>query len=69
VQPLHEPLSERELEILSLMASGLSNADIAQRLYLSIATVKKHGTNIFGKLEADGRHAAIARARDLRLIR
>lgn len=68
-QPLHEPLSERELEILSLMASGLSNADIAQRLYLSIATVKKHGTNIFGKLEADGRHAAIARARDLRLIR
>jgi LuxR family maltose regulon positive regulatory protein len=66
---LVDPLSERELEVLGLMAEGLSNSDIASRLYLSVATVKKHGTNIFGKLGATSRQQAIERARGLRLIR
>lgn len=68
-QGLAEPLSERELEVLGLMAEGYSNSDIANRLYLSIATVKKHGTNIFGKLSVANRQEAIERARELRLIR
>jgi LuxR family maltose regulon positive regulatory protein len=67
--PLDEPLSERELEVLSLMAEGLTNTDIANRLYLSVATVKKHGTNIFGKLNAASRQQAVERARELHLIR
>jgi LuxR family maltose regulon positive regulatory protein len=67
--PLDEPLSERELEGLSLMAEGLTNTDIANRLYLSVATVKKHGTNIFGKLNAASRQQAVERARELHLIR
>jgi LuxR family transcriptional regulator, maltose regulon positive regulatory protein len=68
-QGLTEPLSDRELEVLGLMASGLTNADIADRLYLSVATVKKHGTNIFGKLGVINRQEAVARAQELRLIR
>jgi LuxR family maltose regulon positive regulatory protein len=68
-QGLVDPLSERELEVLGLMAEGLSNSDIANRLYLSVATVKRHGTNIFGKLSAASRQQAIERARELRLIR
>ncbi len=56
-------LSEREREILRFLASGLSNDDIAQRLFLSIRTVERHVSNIYGKLGAEGRHArAVATA-------
>ena len=67
-QPLVEPLSERELEILRLIAQGLSNQEIGERLYLALDTVKGHNRHIFGKLQVQRRTEAIARARELGLI-
>jgi LuxR family maltose regulon positive regulatory protein len=67
-QGLVEPLSGRELEVLRLIAEGLSNAEIAQKLYLSIATVKVHVRNIFGKLEVGSRTQAVAQAQKLHLM-
>jgi len=67
-QPIIEPLSERELEILALVADGLSNREISERLFISISTVKGHNRNIFDKLQVKRRTEAVARARDLRLI-
>ena len=67
-ESLIEPLSRRELEVLRLIAEGLSNAEIAQRLYLSLSTVKGHTSNIFGKLSVKNRTQAIARARSLGLL-
>jgi LuxR family maltose regulon positive regulatory protein len=67
-QPLIEPLSEREIEVLQLIAEGLTNQEIAARLYLSLNTVKVHTRNIFGKLGIHHRAAAIARARDLGIL-
>ena len=58
-----EPLSERELEVLVLVAEGLTNREIADKLYLSINTVKVHTRNIYGKLDAHHRAGAVARAR------
>ncbi len=58
-----EPLSERELEVLVLVAEGLTNREIAARLYLSLNTVKVHTRNIYGKLDAHHRADAVARAR------
>ncbi len=63
-----EPLSERELEVLRLVAAGLSNREIADRLILSLGTVKSHIHNIYGKLDARSRTQAIARARELKLL-
>ncbi|MEI6778141.1 MAG: LuxR C-terminal-related transcriptional regulator, partial [Chloroflexales bacterium] len=65
---LIEPLSSRELEVLALVAAGLSNQDIASRLIVSISTVKKHINNIYGKLDVLSRTQAIKRARELGLI-
>jgi LuxR family maltose regulon positive regulatory protein len=65
---LIEPLSERELEVLGLIAEGLSNGEIASRLYISLSTVKGHTTNIFGKLGVKNRTQAVARARSLGLL-
>ena len=65
---LIEPLSERELEILQLIAEGLSNQEIGSRLYLSLNTVKAHTRNIYGKLGVNSRTQATARARALGLI-
>jgi LuxR family maltose regulon positive regulatory protein len=62
---LVEPLSEREVEILQLIATGASNAEIASRLVLSINTVKKHTTNIYGKLGVNTRLQAVELARRL----
>jgi LuxR family maltose regulon positive regulatory protein len=65
---LIEPLSERELEVLHLIAEGLTNAEIASRLYLSLNTVKAHTRNIYGKLDAHSRTQAVARARVLGVL-
>jgi LuxR family maltose regulon positive regulatory protein len=64
---LIEPLSEREMEVLQLIAEGLSNGEIAARLYISLSTVKGHTANIFGKLGVKNRTQAVARARTLGL--
>jgi LuxR family maltose regulon positive regulatory protein len=60
---LIEPLSERELEVLELIARGLTNREIASRLYLSLHTVKAHTRNIYSKLDVHNRTQAVARAR------
>ncbi len=65
---LAEPLSERELEILRLLAAGDSNKEIAAALYITEGTVKNHITNILGKLDARDRTQAALRARELGLI-
>lgn len=67
-QNLVEPLSDRELELLQLMAAGLSNQEIADRLFITVGTVKSHANHIFGKLGVQGRVKAINRARALALI-
>jgi LuxR family maltose regulon positive regulatory protein len=67
-QPLIEPLSPRELEVLHLMAQGLSNQDICEQLFLALSTVKGHNRNIFGKLQVQRRTEAVARARELGLL-
>ena len=58
-----EPLSERELEVLRLVAEGLTNREIASRLFVSLNTVKAHTRNIYGKLEVHSRTQAVVRAR------
>jgi LuxR family maltose regulon positive regulatory protein len=63
-----EPLSDRELEVLRLIAQGLTNQEIAQRLFLSLHTVKWHAGNIFGKLGVKNRARAVAKARALGLM-
>ena len=65
---LPEPLTEREQEILQLLAQGLSNREIAQRLFLAEGTVKNYVTRILGKLGARDRTQAALRARELGLI-
>jgi LuxR family maltose regulon positive regulatory protein len=67
-QPLIEPLSDRELEVLHLIAQGLSNREIAERLYLALSTVKGHNRVIYGKLGVQRRTEAVARARELGLL-
>jgi LuxR family maltose regulon positive regulatory protein len=66
--PLIEPLSGRELEVLQLVASGLSNQEIAEQLYLASGTVKAHLHNIYGKLDVANRTEAVARARQLGIL-
>ena len=65
---LAEPLSKRELELLELLAEGLSNQDIAERLFLSPLTVKVHVRNIYSKLDVSSRTQAVARARMLGIL-
>jgi LuxR family transcriptional regulator, maltose regulon positive regulatory protein len=67
-QVLYEPLSHRELEVLHLIAQGLSNQEIGERLVLALDTVKGHNRSIFGKLQVQRRTEAIARARELGLL-
>ncbi len=61
-------ISKREFEVLELIAAGLSNQDIADRLFISTSTVKTHVSNLLAKLDASRRTAAIARAKQLRII-
>ncbi len=67
-QPLIDPLSQRELKILQLIAQGLSNREIGERLFLALDTVKGHNRKIFDKLQVQSRTEAVARARELGLL-
>ena len=67
-ESLIEPLSERELEILRLIAQGLSNREISERLFLALDTVKGHNGRIYAKLAVQRRTEAVARARELGLL-
>lgn len=67
-QPLVEPLSGRELEILSLVANGASNKEIAAALFIAEGTVKNHVTNILGKLAVRDRTQAALKAKELGVI-
>jgi LuxR family maltose regulon positive regulatory protein len=67
-ETLVEPLSERELEVLRLLAVGLSNKEIAETLVIAVGTVKKHLKNIYGKLDVHSRTQAVVRAQELNLL-
>jgi LuxR family maltose regulon positive regulatory protein len=66
--PLVEPLSPRELEVLELLASGLTNLEITQKLFISLPTVKSHARNIYGKLGVHNRTSAVKRAQELGIL-
>lgn len=68
VRAIAEPLSPRELQILTLICKGLSNQEIGQQIFLSLSTVKWHNQNIFDKLNVQRRTEAVARARELNLL-
>jgi DNA-binding NarL/FixJ family response regulator len=61
-------ISRREFEVLELIAAGLSNQDIADRLFVSNSTVKTHVSNVLAKLDASRRTEAIAKAKEMRII-
>ncbi len=65
---LVEPLTERELEVLQLLAEGLPNRAIADRLFLALSTVKVHTRNIYGKLDVHNRTQAVTRAREMGVL-
>ena len=67
-QPLVESLTERELEVLRLLADGLSNEEIAKKLVLTLGTIKTHAHNIYAKLGVRNRAQAIKRATSLNLL-
>jgi ATP/maltotriose-dependent transcriptional regulator MalT len=67
-QHLAEPLTARELEVLSLISTGMSNPEIAEQLFITTGTVKGHVNKILQKLAASTRRQAIAQARVLRLL-
>jgi DNA-binding CsgD family transcriptional regulator len=67
-QPPLVDLSEREVEVLALLASGRTNSEIARDLFVSAGTVKSHVNNIYRKLEVRNRAEAIARARELEVV-
>ncbi|HYG03007.1 MAG TPA: LuxR C-terminal-related transcriptional regulator [Chryseosolibacter sp.] len=61
-------ITKRELEVLSLMAAGLSNQEIAEKLFVSLSTVKTHSSNLFAKLNVKRRTQAIQKSKELRLL-
>jgi LuxR family maltose regulon positive regulatory protein len=67
-QGLIEPLTQRELEVLQLVAEGLSNREIGEQLYLAVNTIKGHNRSIFNKLGVKRRTEAVARARELEIL-
>jgi LuxR family maltose regulon positive regulatory protein len=66
--PAAEPLTERELEVLRLLAAGLSNREIAETLVVALSTVKQHLKNLYGKLDVHSRTQAVARGRELDIL-
>ncbi len=68
MQPLLDPLSERELEVLQLLARGASNQEIAQELVIAVDTVKRHVSHIFSKLGVNNRVQSVRQARELSLL-
>ena len=65
---IYNPLSQRELKILQLIAQGLSNREIGERLFLALDTIKGHNRKIFDKLQVQSRTEAVARAHELGLL-
>jgi LuxR family transcriptional regulator, maltose regulon positive regulatory protein len=63
-----DPITERELEVLKLLDSDLSNREIAARMFVSLATVKTHIKHLYRKLGVSARHQAVSRARELKLL-
>jgi LuxR family maltose regulon positive regulatory protein len=68
VQSLIEPLSQRELEVLQSLATGLPNQAIADQLFVSLAAIKWHACNIYSKLQVNNRTQALTKARELGLL-
>ena len=67
-QPLVDPLSPRELEVLNMIAKGHSNREISEQLFLALNTIKGHNRNIYGKLGVKNRTQAINKAVSLKII-
>lgn len=67
-RPLIEPLSKRELEVLTLLGSDLSGPEIARELMIALTTLRFHTRNIYGKLHVNSRRSAVRRAQELDLI-
>lgn len=67
-QPLPDPLTPRELDVLHCISQGLSNEDIAEKLVIALNTVKRHTSSIYGKLDVKSRTQAVAQARELGLL-
>jgi ATP/maltotriose-dependent transcriptional regulator MalT len=67
-QTLLDPLSPREFDVLQLLGAGCSNAEIAQKLFISVATVKVHTRSIYGKLNVSNRTQAVIQAKKLNLL-
>jgi len=65
---LVEPLSDREIEVVELLAKGLTNQGVAEKLFLSVHTIKTHTRNIYGKLNVNNRTQAVNRARTLGIL-
>ena len=68
LHPLADPLTERELEILRLVADGLNSREIAQSLVLSVGTIRWYIKQIYSKLDAHSRAQVLARAREMKLL-
>jgi DNA-binding NarL/FixJ family response regulator len=66
--PLDDPLSEREREVLAVLATGKTTSEAARDLFVSVGTIKSHTSNIYRKLGARNRAEAIARAHELGLL-
>ena len=68
IQPLLDPLSQREIEVLKLISQGLSNQEIGEKLFLALDTVKGHNRRIFSKLDVKNRTMAITKARSFNIL-
>lgn len=66
---VNSPLTDRELEVLKLVAEGMSNSDISKKIFISPRTVKNHLSNIYSKLEVDSRIKAVVKAKELNIIK